>query len=356
MKIGILVFTPAQLHFYKIISTELNRRGHETLLLVSYYGESVSLLNEFGISYRVFSKPTSSKLGKIFSTPKDLFSAYLILNKWHPDILCGSGMFDGILSSLLRISSVSFNDSEHTTTSNILYQIQFAIFSLFTKTIVTPIKYKTNLGSKQVRINSYKELAYLHPKYYVPDDNIYSLLNIVKGTKYIILRFNSFDAVHDVNQSGFSNEDKIELTHLLSKYAHVFISAEGTNLPVELTSYLLPTPKNRIHDVIYFAEMVVTDTQTMATEAALLGTPVIRSNSFVGENDMSNFRELEDDYGLIYNISNRRDAIKKAEELILEPHLKDIWREKREHLISEKEDMCSVFVDVVEMTYNKQKY
>ena len=42
--------------------------------------------------------------------------------------------------------------------------------------------------------------------------------------------------------------------------------------------------------------MVVADTQTIVTEAAVLGTPAIRYNSFAGENDMGNFVELEQKY------------------------------------------------------------
>jgi predicted glycosyltransferase len=42
----------------------------------------------------------------------------------------------------------------------------------------------------------------------------------------------------------------------------------------------------------------------MTTEAAVLGTPAIRCNSFVGKRDMGNFIELEKKYGLIFNFDS----------------------------------------------------
>jgi len=43
---------------------------------------------------------------------------------------------------------------------------------------------------------------------------------------------------------------------------------------------------------LYYANVYIGDSQTMATEASVLGTPAIRSNSFAEGSDMSNFREL----------------------------------------------------------------
>ena len=54
----------------------------------------------------------------------------------------------------------------------------------------------------------------------------------------------------------------------------------------------------------------------MATESALLGTPSIRYNSFVGKNDMSNFVLLEKKYKLLKNFSNFRDAFNCVENFI----------------------------------------
>jgi predicted glycosyltransferase len=217
----------------------------------------------------------------------------------------------------------------------------------FIKAIITPNFFRENLGKKQIRVECFKELSYLHPNYYTPNINIYKYLGINKEDQFVLLRFNAFDAVHDIGITGISKNDKLNLVKRLEKYFTIFISSEDKIQP-ELESYILKTPKSRIHDVLYYAKLFVCDTQTMATEAAILGTPVIRSNSFVGPTDMGNFIELEKRYGLMFNIKDLQMVIKKAEELIQKPDLKKEWQAKREILLTDKCDITKLMVCFIE--------
>jgi predicted glycosyltransferase len=103
-----------------------------------------------------------------------------------------------------------------------------------------------------------------------------------------------------------------------------------------------------MHDVLYYAKMLVGDSQTMTTEAALLGTPAIRCNTFVGEHDMGNFIELEQKYGLIFNYDSPAKGIEKALELVGQPGLKAEWARKRERLVNDKIDVTAFMVWFVE--------
>jgi predicted glycosyltransferase len=105
-------------------------------------------------------------------------------------------------------------------------------------------------------------------------------------------------------------------------------------------------PKNRIHDVLYYADLLVTDTQTMATEAALLGTPVVRCNTFVGQKDMGNFIELEEN-GLLYNYRDSNQAMTRILNLLKQPRLKETWREKTEKYIAGKQNIAEYMTDVI---------
>jgi predicted glycosyltransferase len=156
----------------------------------------------------------------------------------------------------------------------------------------------------------------------------------------VLIRFCAFDALHDVGIKGFTLENKRLLIKKLEQYAHVFVSTE-TPLPDDLQKYILQIPKNKIHDAIYYAKLLVNDTGTMTTEAAILGTPAVRFSSFVGENDMSNFIELEKDFGLIYNYNNFDEAMIRALELVQEPNLKEQWEIKRNRLLACKIDMAT---------------
>jgi predicted glycosyltransferase len=71
-------------------------------------------------------------------------------------------------------------------------------------------------------------------------------------------------------------------------FGKVFISAEG-KLPDEIKQYQIKSNPNNIHHLMYFSQIYIGDSQSMATEATLLGTPSIRFNTFVGEKDLNNF-------------------------------------------------------------------
>ncbi len=281
-------------------------------LLARDYGETLDILNALGFDYAVFSKPPKGSK-RIITLPKDVLKAFTFLRKEKIGVVTGFEIYGAYTSKLLRAPYVQFYDSEpsiHT-----LLSLQFKAMMPFTDVLLTPESFRDELGKKHLRVASYKELAYLHPNYYTPNDDIFDLLGGISkgGEDYVLLRFNAFDAAHDEGGvRGFTTEDKITLVKELEKHAHVFISAEGKVPGGELEKYLLPVPKSRIHDVIYHAKLLVTDTQTMATEGgALLGTPTIRSNKFVGPKDMGNFIELEKRFGLMFNIRDREEAIKK---------------------------------------------
>ena len=118
-------------------------------------------------------------------------------------------------------------------------------------------------------------------------------------------------------------------------------------MPDDLIKYKLPTPASSIHDVLSSADLYIGDSQTMAAEAALLGTPAIRSNSFVGPNDMSNFKVLQEQYGLLYNVANPVDAISLAVKMSASSH-KSEWILKREAYYAQIGDINAKIVDILE--------
>ncbi|MGB9879201.1 MAG: DUF354 domain-containing protein [Anaerolineae bacterium] len=338
--------TPAQFHFYRNIAKKLEENGNQIIILFRNYGETLALAREYGLDAFVFAEKAKSPYEKLVSFPMDLIRAVKKLRQFKPDVVTGFGLYEGYSSLFVVSNSIVFTDSEPR--SHRLLRLQYALFKPLTDVIITPSTFRDYLGEKHIRIDSYKELAYLHPNYYKPNDDIFEYLGISKGEEYAVLRFNAFDAVHDLQVSGFNPDQKVRLVKSLSNYARIFVSGEG-KIPNGIKDHVLKTPKSRIHDVLYYAKLLVTDTQTMATEAALLGTPTIRSNNFVDlKREMGNFIELEKRYGLLFNIRDREAAISLAEELANRKGLKDEWRAKRELLLKEKIDVSSFMVWFIE--------
>ncbi len=345
MIIAIFLNTPAQVHFYKNIWRKLRDDGHKVYLIARDYGETIPLLKEMNIDHFQYLSPPESKIGKVLSLPFAVIRVNRYLKNKKVDLITGFGVYDVLVSILRRKPVIVFSDSEPRINKK-TFSIQFDLLKPFTNLFITPSSFGQDMGKNHRKINSFKELAYLHPKYYSPSGDIYSLLGIEKGEKFIILRFNAFDALHDAGVTGFSDDMKIKMVREFSKKCHVFISSEK-GIPDEIKDHVLDIPKSRIHDVLSYAHLLITDTQTMTTEAALLGTPVVRCNSWVGDNDMGNFIELENKYKMIYNFNNEKLSFEKANELINKDDINEIYDRRRDLLLEDKVDIVDKYCEII---------
>lgn len=340
MRIAFFINTPAQVHLYRNVILSLQSRGHWTKILAREYGDTLELLDSYGFQYTVYSSGDRPKVQKIGGVPFDVLRAYASLRKPKPDILMGVGIYSTITSMLLDRPAVIFNDSEP-------IPLQLPILKSFADVVITPSCFRANLGGNHIRVDSFKELAYLHPNHFKPNRSVIEKLGIGPDEEYALLRFNGFAAVHDFRRKGFSIGDKRRLVSELKKHLRVFISSEG-KLPRDLNEYALAIPRREIHDVIAHAKLLVADTQTMITEAAVLGTPGIRYNTFVGGDDMGNFLELQEKYGLIRNLTNPDEAISEAVRLAQERDLKSRQEDRRECMLREKIDLAEYLVHFIE--------
>lgn len=268
-----------------------------------------------------------------------------IARKFNPDILMG--MLNPATAHAARILgkvSITFTDSEPEV---VKYPVADTITLPFTDVILTLTSVRHDYGKKEVRVNSYKELASLHPVRFRPDPDVLRIAGLTSEDDYALVRFVAWGAYHDVGQGGLTQDDKRTLIQELEQSCHIFISSESP-LPLEFERYRLPIPPERIHDFLYYAKIFVSDSQTMTTEAALLGTPAVRCNSFVGKNDMGNFVELEERYHLIYNCKDGASVLSRVRELLQSSDLRNEWDQRRGPLLQEKTDLTAFMVWLVE--------
>ncbi len=339
LKLLFMMNTPADVHTWRYVIHALKDKGYEVTILARDYGGTVQLLHKYGLRFRAF-KAIRSRYLKIFEIAPHIWEGWKLSREFNPDVIVGFGVDAALTGVLSRKRSIVFTDSEP-------IPVQLFLIRLFATVILTPSCFRKDLGKKQVRFAGYKELAYLHPDYFEPDPSIYRELGIRDSERYVILRFNVFDAFHDIGKHGFALTDKYRLVRDLEKHCRVFISAEGS-LPKDLECYKLPISYERIHHALYYAQLVVCDTQTLTTEAAVLGTPAVRCNNFVGADDMGNFIELEQKYDSIYCFRDSQKAIQKAVELASHPDLKREWAMKRRRLLADKIDVTQFMVGFIE--------
>ena len=335
MNILVGMWHPAHVHTFRNVIKELEEKGHEIKVVAIDKDITLDLLNSYRIDYDVVGRSPKGILRKRIHYFTIIQRMIRIANKFNPDILISrTSMMVYPIRQLFDIPSILFKD-DSVSLSNSKSSISYADF------VFTPQDCNSSTRTNNhIKLPTFKELAYLHPNNFSP--NIASLEDYKSkiSNKIIIIRFVGWEAWHDQGRHGFDLENKKSLIDKLDEFGDVNITSEK-ELPEELQKYRLDIPPDKIHDFLYYADLFVGDSQTMTTEAAVLGTPAIRCNSFVGDDDMSNFIELEEKYGLIYNYREPKKAIQKAVELIQKPNLKEKWNEKRKKLIEDKIDLSA---------------
>jgi predicted glycosyltransferase len=216
----------------------------------------------------------------------------------------------------------------------------------FADVVASPSGTTGQFSARHVRYDGYHELAYLHPERFEPNPARLHAQGVDPDERYFVLRFVSWEAHHDVGQQGLDRAAKRELVEYLDDRGTVYVTSEG-DLPEAFEPYQLPCDPTAIHDLLAFADLYVGDSQTMATEAAVLGTPAVRSNSFAGDGDMSNFVELEDRYGLLVNTADPDVALSTVRDLVADPRTPSRWQKRREQLLAEKVDVTDLMLDLV---------
>jgi len=339
MKVMVSIGTPNQVHFFKNIIWKLEKDDHEAMTAVRDKEIAIKLLNTYKFKYSVVGKSYRNVIMKGYDLFKRDYKLLKIAKRFKPDVLIGHGAISAAhISRLIDKPSINHEDTEQS-------MEQIRLYKPFVSTIITPSCFGKDLGLKQIRYNGYKELAYLHPNWFKPDPSVLDMLGVSKDEKYVVLRFSAFSASHDIGIKGFSLDDKRKIVRKLKEYTKVFISSE-TKLSNDLEKYAMKIPPHKMHDVLYYASLLIGDTETMTTEAGILGTPVIINHP--KSLRMSNFVELEKKYGLIFNIQESETVTKKAVDLIQQPNLKQEWQKKREKLLEDKIDVTAFMTWFIE--------
>ena len=109
-----------------------------------------------------------------------------------------------------------------------------------------------------------------------------------------------------------------------------------------------------MHHVMAFASLYIGDSQTMAAEAGVLGTPFVRFNDFVGR--LSYLNELENDYLLgyghkTYDVEGFYASIQRWLDT---PDRKSICAERRDRMLADKIDYAKFLTWFIE-TYPESR-
>ena len=330
---------PAHYHAISRVAELLAANGHGISFIAREKDVLSKLLQDVKFPvHHLKPRRRKGKLGILLSVLQREWRMYWLIRRIRPDLLVGTDIVITHVGKALRIPSVVLNEDDATQVPLLAkYGFKYSTATLSpTSCDISPYCHK------KVEYSGYHELAYLHPKYFTPNRKKVIQLSS-ENEPYFILRFSSFTAHHDEKKTGISDELACELVQLLKKHGRVHISSER-ELTEELEPYRIMIDPRDMHHALYFARLYIGDSQTMAAEAAVLGTPSIRFNDFVGK--LGYLEELEHKFGLTYGISTSepRKLISKTAQFLHTQNLKRLWQEKTEQMLNETVDVAAFWM------------
>jgi len=333
---------PAHVHLFRYAIGEWRERGHEVVLVARDKDIVTDLMDAFGWTYTIGSRARTGKVGLFLELIEHDWRVLSVARKCRVDVMLGTSVAIAHASRFLHAKSIVFNEDD-LDVARMFAKLTYP----FADYIITPRCVRGDYGAKHIVHDSYHELAYLHPNRFTPDPSVLADLGISKGERFFILRFVALKAAHDIGESGLSLGLRRRLIRELSRLGRVFITTEA-ELAEEFRPYQIHMSPEKMHDALYYATMLISDSQTMTIEAAVLGTPAIRCNTFVGR--CSVIEELEHKYGLTYGLLPKDEdkMFDKIMELLDDENLHNRWQQRRKRMLQDKIDLTSWMVDFVE--------
>jgi hypothetical protein len=192
--------------------------------------------------------------------------------------------------SLLGIPSISFYDSENAT-------LQTRITWPFIDHLYVPDAYKgPTPAGRTTRLPGTKELSYLHPTAFTADRAVAIQNGLDPAVDNFFLRVVGWQANHDIGKSGWSGKTLRSVVAHLSRRGRVHVSSE-VPLPEDVASLRYSGSITDVHHLVANCRLMVGESATMASEAAILGVPAI----YCGRDFPGYVQELEA-AGLVYNL------------------------------------------------------
>lgn len=344
MKVLIYLGHPAHFHNYKNTIASLKEHGHEVEVLIKKKDILEDLLQNAGIPYHNILEEgrKNSKFGILIGTLKRAWRLNKFCGDFHPDILTGTSVENSFIGPLRHIPVININEDDA------------AVVPLYAKlsypganVILCPTTCDCGKWNrKAVKYQGYQELAYLHPDVFTPDRAVVEKY-FETDVPFFLMRFASLKAHHDTGVRGINTEIAQRLIDMLEQYGRVYITSER-KLEPQFEKYRIAINPLDIHHVMSFADLYIGDSQTMAAESGVLGTPFVRFNDFVGR--IGYLAELEDKYQLGYGIKpdNVERLYEVVSELVQMKDKKSVFADRRNRMLSEKINYSDFLTSYIE--------
>lgn len=341
-KVNFLVYLGHPSHYYVLrhLAKTLEKSGDSVTVIIKTKDVLDDLVKADGIDYINISK--KRRKNNFLSIAFDVIARslkffYILKRKKIQCVLtCGSDL--AFTAKLLRIPYMLFNDDDyHIVPNSAKYGWPYA-----TKIFVPVGCDMGKFENKTLHYKGFQKSFYLDENVFTPN---YDIVKSSIGTgDYSLVRIVSFDAHHDDDVEGIDSNLLSEIVSKLEAHGKVFISSEK-KLPDEFNKYRLVIDPRDIHHYLNYASLVIGDSQSMIHEAALLGTPAIRYNSFIGK--IGVFNLLENKYKLSIGImaGDKEGLLAAIDRVMLDDGYKDQMKQNLKEMRADCEDVNQFVLD-----------
>lgn len=267
MKILFDLNHPADVNFFKNAINELHMQGNSVEITFRERGKLETILRHElnGFTINKVGRHKKSLIKKfIFQLYRDFLMISFLKEKKIDLVLC-FGPTSAIAARILGIPFLAFDDDYE-------YKIPFFHANLFATKHIYPDFISYN-SKKTVKYHGFKELAYLHPKYFKTNESVLSKYG-VKPNKYVFIREISNVSLNYQENSSILKElvNKIKMKGL-----SIVLSLEDKKLTDSYIDdcIILEEPVSDIYSLLYYSLFAVSSGDTVARETALLGVPTI---------------------------------------------------------------------------------
>ncbi len=288
MKVLFMISHPAHFHMFRYTIDNLQHDGHEVVVVIRPKDVLEQLCIDANMPYyKVKNRPKKwGMFGLAIFLIEKIIEVLHIARKEKPDMLVGSDGVLAVVGKILRIPA--FECYEDDGEAIALYAKMF--FPIYTGLLGPQCCSAWKWESKKIGYPSYQELGYIHPNQFTPNKEIVEKYGIDTSKTYFVIRFAQLTAHHDVGIHGMNAQIAEHVVNMLKPYGQIYITSER-ELEPQFEPYRIRINPLDMHHVMAFASLYIGDSQTMAAEAGVLGTPFVRFNDFVGR--LSYLHELE---------------------------------------------------------------
>lgn len=332
---------PAHYHLFRNTIADLQHDGHQVYVLIRKKDILEELLQQSGMPY-VNILPSGRK--SAFTLFLRLWRVYWFTLRHGVDVLVGSTPEVAQVAWLLHRRSVVMAEDDAAIVPQFIKAVK-----PFVDQYLSPVSCDNGpLEPHTTHYEGFHKLAYLHPDRFTPDPSVVDRY-FPHNKPYFLLRFAQLTAYHDVSAQAHGITDDIahKLIDLLTPHGDVYITSERP-LPESLESYRLHINPLDIHHIMAFATLYIGDSQSMAVEAAMLGTPSIRFNDFAGR--IGVLEELEKKYQLTVGIpTSEPERLYGTVSMMLDDkNIKETYHGRRQRMLKDKIDVATFFTRVIE--------